>query len=142
MIFNKQEKAHAKGDVDASNIIGKGTMVEGHIHTTGNMRIEGNVKGNITTKAKLVLGNTAHVEGGVEAQNCEIAGKLHGDSRIEALLTLKATAVVVGNILTGKLVLEEGAHFNGKCEMIHHKPAESTVNTLPGRVLKSLEEKK
>jgi cytoskeletal protein CcmA (bactofilin family) len=142
MIFNKKEKVYEKGDIDASNIIGKGTTVEGNTHTTGNMRIEGSIKGNITTKAKLVLGNTAHVEGNVEAQNCEVAGKLHGNSQVEALLTLKATAVVVGNILAGKLVLEEGARFNGKCEMIHHKPAEGTANTLPGRVLKGLEEKK
>lgn len=104
--------------VNSSNIIGKETTIEGNITTSGNVRIEGKLIGNLITKAKAVLGNESKLEGKIVAQNAEIAGTLEGTIEISELLILKPTAVVKGDIITKKLVFEKEARFNGKCIMM------------------------
>ncbi len=117
-MFSNAKKETIKGDVtNSSNIIGKGTSLEGNLNTAGNIRIEGKIIGGINSKAKVVLGDTSTIEGNIIAQNAEIGGEVQGTVRVSGLLTLKATAVVNGDIITSKLVFEEGARFNGKCNM-------------------------
>ena len=117
-MFNNTKKENPEeGFSNSSNIIGKGTQLDGNLTLTGNLRVEGNVKGSIQTKAKVVLGNTSMVEGDILAQNAEVGGNVQGTIRVSGLLTLKPTAVISGDIITSKLVFEEGAKFNGKCNM-------------------------
>jgi len=102
---------------NSSNIIGKGTALEGNIETYGNIRVEGKVRGNIKTKSKVALGQSSHVEGNVLSQNAEIAGEVKGKVEVSDLLILKPTAVIYGDIITNKLIVEQGASFNGGCKM-------------------------
>lgn len=114
-MFNSKSKDTAP--VTISNIIGKGSHLEGNINTTGNLRIEGKVTGGIQTKAKVVLSRTAQIQGNILAQNAEIGGEVKGTIEVAELLVLKSTAVVWGDIVASKLVFEEGACFDGKCKM-------------------------
>lgn len=102
---------------NSSNIIGKGTIVNGSIETFGNLRVEGKVVGDIKTKSKVAFGVSSKVEGSVLAQNADVAGHIQGTIEITELLVLKATASIDGDILTNKLLVEPGATFNGKCKM-------------------------
>lgn len=102
---------------NSNNIIGKGTTLEGNVVTSGNIRMEGKIIGTITSKAKVVLGNTAFLKGNIVAQNAEIGGEVQGVIEVSGLLILKHTAVIQGDITTSKLVFEEGAKFNGTCKM-------------------------
>jgi cytoskeletal protein CcmA (bactofilin family) len=102
---------------NSSNIIGQGTSLEGNLSAAGNIRVEGRVVGSIQTKAKIVLSHTAVVEGNIIAKTAEIGGEVQGAVMVSGLLTLKPTATVKGEIMTSKLVFEEGAKFNGKCNM-------------------------
>jgi cytoskeletal protein CcmA (bactofilin family) len=117
MFTTKEEKKAAEEISNSSNVIGKGTVLEGNIETFGNIRIEGRVNGNIKSKSKIALGHSSHVEGNIVAQNADIEGSVKGKIEISELLVLKATAVVHGDISTGKLVVEPGAVFNGSCKM-------------------------
>lgn len=114
---NKKEALQAIEISNSSNIIGKGTSLEGNLNTAGNLRVEGKIIGEITSKAKVVLSNTSWVQGSIVAQNAEVGGEVQGTLEILELLTLKPTAVIQGDIITNKLVFEEGAKFNGKCKM-------------------------
>lgn len=116
-MFNKDEKKVAEEISNSSNIIGKGTSVQGDIETFGNLRVEGQVVGNIKTKSKVALGQSCKVEGNILAQNAEVAGEVSGRVEVTELLLLKATAVVHGDIITNKLIVESGAKFNGGCKM-------------------------
>jgi cytoskeletal protein CcmA (bactofilin family) len=118
MMFGNAKKEISREELsNSSNIIGKGTILEGNLNTAGNLRVEGKISGSIQTKAKVVLGETAMVEGNIIAQTAEISGEVHGTIKVSGLLTLKPTAVINGDITTSKLVFEEGAKFNGKCNM-------------------------
>ncbi|MCR9251777.1 MAG: polymer-forming cytoskeletal protein [bacterium] len=116
-MFNNKDQKVVEELSNSSNIIGKGTSVNGNIETFGNVRIEGKVVGNVTTKSKAVLGHSCNVEGNLLAQNAEIEGHIKGTVECTELLVLKPTAVIDGDIVTNKLVVESGASFNGGCKM-------------------------
>ncbi len=117
MFTTKDEKKAAEEISNSSNVIGKGTVLDGNIETFGNIRIEGRINGNIKSKSKIALGHSSHVDGNITAQNADVEGAVRGKIEISDVLVLKATAVVHGDISTGKLVVEPGAVFNGSCKM-------------------------
>ena len=114
---NKIEKQEEVQLSNSSNIIGKGTTITGDIETFGNIRIDGKLYGGIKSKSKVALGQGSLVEGNISAQNAEIEGEIKGTLEITDVLTLHPTAIVNGDIITGKLVVQAGAKFNGACKM-------------------------
>lgn len=117
MFASKEEKRVAEEISNSSNTIGKGTFLEGNVETYGNIRIEGKVTGNVKSKSKIALGPSSQVNGNLTSQNADIEGEVKGKIEVSELLVLKATAVINGDIVTGKLVVEPGAVFNGSCRM-------------------------
>lgn len=103
--------------MNSNNIIGKGTTFSGNIQTLGNIRIEGRVIGDITSKAKAAIGPSAYVEGKVLAQVAEIEGEIKGSVEVTELLILKPNCKIYGDIITNKLIVESGAKFEGQCKM-------------------------
>lgn len=118
-MFSKEERRTNEDQSNTSNIIGRETVLQGSIESVGNIRIEGKVYGNAKAQAKFVMGNDAYVDGNVVARTAEVAGKIKGNIEISELLILKPSAVINGDILTNKLVVEPGATFNGGCQMGH-----------------------
>lgn len=101
----------------ASNRILIGTEIVGDIKTNGDLRVDGYIKGTIEASGKLVVGQKGMVEGHVICANSTVSGTIKGTLEITELLTLHATAKVQGDIQTGKLAIEPGAEFTGKCNM-------------------------
>ncbi len=117
-MFNNKEARKEQVELSSSSTqIMKGTTVEGNIETFGNVRVEGKIIGNIKSKSKIALGDSSFVEGNIISQNAEIAGEVKGTVDVTEVLTLKATAVIKGDIVTGKLVVEAGAVWNGTIKM-------------------------
>lgn len=99
------------------NLIGKGTEIVGDIVSTGDIRIDGTLKGNLSTKGKFVLGPNGVIEGNVNSQNADLSGEVKGKVEVDEMLSLKATSRIQGDIITGKLSIEPGAIFTGTCNM-------------------------
>ncbi len=107
----------ADGNSSSINLIGAGTVIEGDIRSNGDIRIDGTVIGQVISKAKVVIGSTGKVEGDVNSQNADVSGVIKGKTIVAELLFLKSAAKVIGDIITGKLVVEVGATFTGSCNM-------------------------
>jgi cytoskeletal protein CcmA (bactofilin family) len=99
------------------NIIGAGTQIEGEIKTDSDIRIDGKVKGTITSKSKIVVGATGIVDGDLVCDTADVSGKIFGKVEVTDLLFLKSSGYLEGDIVTGKLVVEAGARFTGSCKM-------------------------
>ena len=99
------------------NIISVGTDITGDIKSTGDIRIDGTVKGNLNTKGKVVIGQTGKVTGEIVCKNSEVSGIIEGKIIVGQLLTLKASSKIFGDIETIKLSIEPGAIFTGTCKM-------------------------
>lgn len=118
---NKADQKEGVQYTDERNIIGKGTTIKGDIETYGNIRIDGKLTGDIRSKSKVILGNGSLVEGNIYSQNAEIEGEIVGTLEIADTLILHPSAVVNGDIITGKLIVNAGARFNGNCQMGEQK---------------------
>jgi len=99
------------------NLIAIGTRITGDVLSDGDIRIDGELTGNIETKGRLVIGASGIVIGDIKCKSCEIAGKQNGKIFIGEQLSLKASSSVKGDIVTGKLSIEPGAYFAGTCTM-------------------------
>jgi cytoskeletal protein CcmA (bactofilin family) len=99
------------------NLIGLGTFVDGTIETKGSLRIDGRVKGAVKTGETLTIGGKGEVSGEIQARMAVVGGKIEGDIRVEEKLVLEANSVLIGNLKAKKLVIDEGALFQGKSEM-------------------------
>lgn len=99
------------------NLIGVGTVITGDVTSSGDIRVDGTLKGSIQTKGKVVVGTTGIVEGDVNCQNADISGELKAKINVAELLSLKSTAKLDGDIVTNKLAIEPGATFTGSCSM-------------------------
>ena len=99
------------------NIIGNGTEIKGDIVAKGDIRIDGKIIGNLTTQHKLIIGETGYIEGEIKAAIADISGKAKGKLFASQISFLRSTANFEGELTTDKLVIEEGAIFNGTCNM-------------------------
>jgi cytoskeletal protein CcmA (bactofilin family) len=114
---NNNDKMNNTNNKESINIIGQGTIVKGDINSTGDLRVDGTLKGSINTEGKLVLGQKGHIEGDVICQNADVSGKIDAKITVSSLLSLKETAKLNGDIITSKLSIEPGATFTGSCSM-------------------------
>jgi cytoskeletal protein CcmA (bactofilin family) len=101
----------------SANLIQSGTSITGDIQSNGNIRIDGTLNGTVNAGGKVILGSTGSVEGEIRCINADIEGMVNGIIKVKELLSFKATAVVTGEIYTGKLAIEPGAKFTGTCRM-------------------------
>lgn len=101
----------------AVNLISQGTEITGDIKSSGDIRIDGILNGNLVTKGKVVIGPTGRIKGEVECKNSEVSGLIEGKITVSQLLNLKASSKINGTIGTGKLSIEPGAVFTGNCAM-------------------------
>lgn len=99
------------------NLISAGTRVTGDVESTSGIRIDGHLKGKVIIKGKVVIGTPGEVSGDVDCQLIEVSGKVKGNIMASELVSLKASAVVQGEITTKKLAIEPGAVFTGSCKM-------------------------
>lgn len=99
------------------NIISKGTRIVGDIVSEGDLRFDGDLKGTIHAKGRLVIGAPGIINGEISCSNIEISGVVDGKITATDMLTMKETAKIHGEILVGKLAVEPGSVFTGNCKM-------------------------
>jgi cytoskeletal protein CcmA (bactofilin family) len=116
-MFSKAMTKHNNSEGTSVNLIGAGTVIEGDVTTSGDIRIDGSLTGSIKVKGKLVIGVSGSVDGEVVCQNADISGTLKGKIIVSELLSLKAAAKLMGDIVTNKIAVEPGATFSGSCSM-------------------------
>ena len=113
------------------NLIGAGTVFEGKLRTPGSIRVDGRVVGEITAAQNVSIGGSGDVEGNVSAKNVTVGGKMKGTILAQEKLVFETRAVVRGDIRASKLVIDEGALFDGKCVMSEAKQTASVVELKP-----------
>jgi cytoskeletal protein CcmA (bactofilin family) len=99
------------------NILRKGTEIIGDINCSGDIRIDGILKGTLVSEGKVVVGESGVIEGKITCKNADISGTIKATINVKELLQLKATASITSDINTNKLSIEPGANFTGSCNM-------------------------
>ncbi len=126
-----QVKPSDNNSPDRLNRIVEGTEVRGNIKTESNIRIDGVLYGNLETRGRLVIGPAGLIKGEIVCMDADVEGSIEGNIRIANLLALRSTAKIQGNIQTGKIVVENGAEFDGNCKMSNGKDVSELSKDLP-----------
>ncbi|MBI5473908.1 MAG: polymer-forming cytoskeletal protein [Ignavibacteriae bacterium] len=109
-------------------LIAGNTLFEGKIKTEGSIRIDGKFVGEVTAKANAAVGSSGTIEGNLSARNVTVAGKISGTVQATEKLVLESKSIVQGDIRAARLVVDEGATFDGRCDM---KQAGSPAPSAP-----------
>jgi len=129
--MGKNTKNNESNDHASINLIGAGTHIKGEIKSTGDIRIDGTLEGPVTSKGKIIVGNTGSVQGEINCKNADFFGKVDAKVKVEELLSLKSTAKLKGEITTDKLAIEPGAIFSGTCNMDNSKINKESAYSAP-----------
>jgi cytoskeletal protein CcmA (bactofilin family) len=130
MFNNKSKSDNSESPVPSgsASLIGSGTSMKGDITSSGDLRIDGTLVGNIICSAKVIIGAGGVVEGDVSGQQADIMGKVSGTIKVKELLQLKSNCHVNGNLYSAKLQIEPAATFNGQCHMTQEEPKSLNSN--------------
>lgn len=114
---NMASSSSDSGTQGGINSLGIGTKVIGDLTAQNDIRIDGELEGNLKCSGKLILGPKGIVKGQVDCQSAVVEGRIEGSLIVKDLLQVKESAQITGEINTAKLMVQSGAVFNVKCEM-------------------------
>jgi len=113
----KQRERSDTGTGTMNTIIGKGSLMEGVFQIDSSVRIDGTIKGELSSSDTVVVGPSGHVEVSLlKAKSIVIGGKVIGSLEISERTHLQARSVLLGDLKTKLLIVEEGAVFRGNCD--------------------------
>lgn len=113
-----------------SGFVGHGTVLTGETNFQMMLRVDGHLTGSVTSEGgTLIVGTNGQVDANVSVGVATVNGIINGDVIATEKIQLGRTARVNGNIATPRLVIEEGAIFEGGCSMIKAREDEETQAT-------------
>jgi cytoskeletal protein CcmA (bactofilin family) len=98
----------------AGTFLGYGTKMSGQLHFEGSARIDGNLDGEIDGK-EITIGESAVVTAQISGDSIIVSGKVEGDITATQRIEIRATARIIGNITAPRLMIQDGAIFEGRC---------------------------
>ncbi len=135
-MFNKRKPSFREG---VDTLVGSNTVFTGNIEAEGTIRVDGKVKGDIKVTGDVFVGDQATIMGGIEAANVHLSGTVEGNISVKGILKILSTAKLYGDIKVNSFLADEGAFFQGKCNMAEVVSVDKTAekNTLKKNYKKS-----
>jgi cytoskeletal protein CcmA (bactofilin family) len=116
----------------AKNVLTSAVEIKGNLKFTGELSFDGKLDGEIHTDGILNLGDSAVINGNINAQSVVVRGKITGNINAKEKIEIKAKAELFGDIRATKLVVEEGVTFVGKTEVNPNKVSPTPPVPRPG----------
>lgn len=102
---------------NAQTVLSKDATFEGKIVSKDSVRIDGKLVGEVRSEATIELGETGSVEGNLSGATVITAGQIKGAVNARDKVELKGKSRLDGDLVTTRLVIEDGAQFEGMCKM-------------------------
>lgn len=120
--------------VKISGFIDRDTEIIGDIKFKENFRIDGVFKGKILSGGGLIIGESGEVEADIEVISIAVNGRMKGSIKAKEKIEIFAKGRVIGSVTAPKLIIEDGAFFQGSCQMemkaLDSKARESEAKTI------------
>lgn len=126
-MFSKKNESAAK-TTNFDVIIGSNSSLEGKLTSSGSIRIDGKMDGDIATEGDVIIGQEARTDGNIKSSNIEISGSVEGDIVSDGCLKIFSTGSLFGNIKVKSFVIEEDGVFEGMCHINAQGIKKSTAN--------------
>ena len=116
--------------------IGKSVAIKGELSGSEDLYVDGTVEGTIQLQGNsLVIGPNGHVHAEVHAKGVIVEGKLEGNIRAIERAELRKSAVIVGDIATQRIAIEDGAYFKGKVDIQKEAAKPNAAEAKPASAL-------
>jgi cytoskeletal protein CcmA (bactofilin family) len=113
---------------EGSTVIGKSVVIRGDLSGNEDLYMDGDIEGSITlTESQLTVGPNARVHADVNVRDIVVFGHLTGNVKATGRVDLRQSAFVSGDILAGRLSIEESAILKGRVELKGSSEAKSTT---------------
>ena len=116
-MFTSKKKAETMNAGMINTIIGDNSKIEGVLSASDPARIDGFLRGEIFSESSVIIGEHGVVKGDIHAVEILVAGTVYGNLKAESRIELTETGCVLGDLVTKRLVIDEGASFKGNCTM-------------------------
>jgi cytoskeletal protein CcmA (bactofilin family) len=117
-MFQKNKENGPIDQLGKTNRIIEATIIKGDIEAITDLRLDGELHGNLKVSGRVVVGPKAKVIGNIECENADIEGVVEGILKVKDLLHIKETANVKGDLLVGRISVVPGAKIQVKCDMV------------------------
>ncbi|HET9217954.1 MAG TPA: polymer-forming cytoskeletal protein [Terriglobia bacterium] len=112
-----------------NGFLAEGTALVGELKFAGTLHLNGNVRGSITTADVLIIGEHATVDADIKAGEIQIYGKVNGNIDCAGRVEICESGRVRGDVRTSKLIIREGATFEGTSLAASPEPSDSIWNS-------------
>ena len=100
------------------NTIGRSLVITGEVTSQEDLLIEGRIHGQLLVRAATVtIGEQAHLQAEVRAARVVVKGSVRGTVSASERIELAVTARVEGSLSANRVVIADGARFNGGIDM-------------------------
>ena len=135
MFGRKQQPQTNEKDIGKVEIvIGKDTQIKGTIKGQGTIRIDGEFEGEIDIEGNVIVGEAGNVNANINAKDVTAAGVIVGNIIADGKLEIIKEGKVSGDIKVAALVINDGAIFDGKSEMVHKGEFNTTQDDIEEEV--------
>ncbi|WP_114751696.1 bactofilin family protein [Pleomorphovibrio marinus] len=109
-MWSKEKKIQEEINLaHTTSVFAEGLDVVGDIEAESDLRIEGEIQGNVTSKKKIIIGISGKVLGNISAGELCVMGLVHGEMHIGGLAKFTETAKVKGIVYSTGIAIEAGA---------------------------------
>src|SRR5205809_7517133 len=115
----------------SKNVLSSDVEVKGHLKFAGELTFDGKLEGEVQTDGVLNLGDSAVINGNINAQSVVVRGKINGNISAKEKIEIKTKTELFGDIRAVKLVIEEGVTFVGKSEVNRNKVSPTAAPARP-----------
>jgi len=115
-MFEKKQRELSKIE-HMDTIVGQNSKFHGTISTSGSLRIEGIVDGNIENAEGVVIGQNGQITGDINSQSVVVGGKVIGNITAASTIEIHSGAHVAGDLKAPRFSINPGAFFEGNCTM-------------------------
>jgi cytoskeletal protein CcmA (bactofilin family) len=117
---------NSRGSTTSSSacVIGPQTAVRGSLSGDEDLVVEGRVEGSVALSGHLIVAESGEVEADLEIESIAVLGQVRGDIVASRSITIEKGAQVSGNVRAPRVIIHDGAHFDGAVEMDVELPDE------------------
>ncbi|MGQ0720127.1 MAG: bactofilin family protein [Candidatus Eiseniibacteriota bacterium] len=100
---------------EATSVIGENSAFQGTLEVDGNLRVDGKFSGTLRITETVHVGKNGFVDAEVHTRSAVVAGTIKGNLHASEKITLQSGSRLEGEMVTARLVIEEGVSFQGSC---------------------------
>ncbi len=134
-MFSRKKNVNTSPQDKYTTLVGKNTSFQGELNVEGTLRVDGKIEGELIIKGDSYIGEDGEILGNIKSTNIIVAGVVKGNIIASDQLRITATGKILGDVTVKTFVVDENAHFQGKCNMTKAVENKQVSELDPGKIM-------